>query len=204
MGKLWKNRLSLRLGDVTVAVIALAIGATIRPGAVSGDAGRILATFLGLLAASILPTITLLINSMTTSGRSVHALQRLEAEIQAAMDALLFCFGCIAIAIGALLALSIETPSALRWIPYLSTDVLPRSGQAIVVCASGLVIWRAGQIPAILRRTLQVRYQASLEEARNKLAANSPEAGAMRQAFAPHPDHGKVVSLQDLQSQERR
>lgn len=182
--------------------VALAAGAALTPGTVSGDAGRILATFLGLFAASLLPTITLLINSMTTSGRSVWALNELEKEVHAAMDALFFCFACIGIAIAALLALSIEAPIILKRVPYLTTQIMPRSGQAFVVCASTLVIWRSGQIPAILRRTLAVRHKAALEEARAKLDASVPDAATIRQGFAPHADHGKVVSLQDLQ--ERR
>lgn len=199
MGGCRKDRLSIRLSDIVVASGALAAGAAMTPGTVSGDAGRILATFLGLFAASLLPTITLLINSMTTSGRSVSALNDLEWEIQAAMDALLFCFGCIGIAIAALLALSIEAPAFLKQVPILTQQVMPRAGQAFVVCASSLVLWRAGQIPAILRRTLSVRHKAALEEARGKLDDKVPSGSNIRQGFATHADHGKVVSLQELQ-----
>ncbi|GEP12758.1 hypothetical protein MGN01_46030 [Methylobacterium gnaphalii] len=183
-------------------VAAFAAGAALTPGALSSDAGRVLVIFLGLVAASLLPTITHLINSMTASGRSVHNLRRLEVEIQAAMDALFLMFGAVGVSVAALVSLSIEPASLLSEIPYLTDQILPRIGQALVVAPVALVLWRVGQIPAILRRTLKVRYESALEEAKTKLADKAPDTGAMRQSFPTHPDFGKVISLQDLQSKD--
>jgi hypothetical protein len=172
---------------------AIGVGSALNPGAISAEAGRVLITFLGLVAASILPTVTLLINSMTPNGRSVLTINKLEAELGLAMDALFLLFGGIGIVVMALVALAIPSPSFVSDVPYLASDVLPRSGQAIVVGATALILWRVGQIPAILRRTLTVRHEGALEEARLKLAANAPEPGAMRKAFATHPDFGKPL-----------
>lgn len=177
-------------------VAAFAAGLALTPGTVSADAGRVLVTFLGLVAASILPTITLLINSMTASARSVQGITRLEAEIQIAMDALFLIFAAICIAVMALVGLSLDPAVFLTKIPYLTTEILPRLGQAVVVSAVGFILWRIGQIPGILRRSLRVRYEAALEEAKGKLANNAPEAAAIRQGFAPHSEFGKVVPLQ--------
>ena len=60
-----------------------------------------------------------------------------------------------------------------------------------------LIVWRIGQIPGILRRTLAVRYDGALEEARTKIASNAPETGAIRKAFATHPDFGKQASRRE-------
>ena len=179
------------------AVLAAAIGGgLLNPGTITGDAGRILVTFLGLVAASILPTITLLINSMTPNGRSVYSINRLDEELRAAMDALFVLFGCVCIAVMALVALSTPSPTVFKLVPFTS-ELLPRSGQGIIGGTTALVLWRIGQIPGILRRTLKVRHEAALEEAKLKLVANAPEAGAMRKAFAAHPDFGKPARKEE-------
>lgn len=180
------------------------IGAALSPGTISGEAGRVLATFLGLFAASVLPTVSLLINSMTASGRSVYSINELEAELEAAMDALFLLFGCIGIAIAALVSLSIQPPDVLKQVPYLTSEVLPRIGQSLVVAAAGIVIWRAGQITGILRRSLKIRHEIAINEAKSKLETNAPTAGAMRQMFPTHPDFGKPVGQQDVHRPDSR
>lgn len=198
-----KNRLSLRLRQKLGLAALLIGGAALTPGTISGDSGRVLTTFLGLFSASILPTVSLIVNSMTTSGRSVKALNELEKELQAAMDALFFLFGCIGVSIAALFALSIQPPEILTRVPYLTTEILPRMGQAFVVAGTGLVFWRAGQIPAILRRLLKTRHEISIDEARAKVEKGAPSSNAIRQSFATHSDFGKIVSLQELQGQDK-
>lgn len=204
MGRSRKDRLSFRRLEKLALLAALAGGAALTPGTISGDAGRTLTTFLGLISASILPTISLLVNSMTASGRSVQSINRLENELEAAMDALFLLFGCVGVAVAALVALTIQPATFLVEIPYLTTEFLPRCGQAFVVGATTLMLLRIGQIPGILRRSLQIRRDIAVEEARNKLEKNAPESGSMRKSYASHDEFGKVVSLQDLQGQETR
>src|SRR3546814_12008526 len=98
---------------------------------------------LGLVAASILPTISLLVNSMTASGRSVKAVDELEHELQSAMDALFMLFGCVGIAVVALVSLATQPAAILTRIPYLTSELLPRLGQTVVVGASAIKIGRA-------------------------------------------------------------
>ena len=172
------------------------------PGTIVGDTSRMLVTFLGLVAASILPTISLLVNSMTASGRSVLAIDELNAELQAAMDALFLIFGCAAVAVGALVALSTPPPPLLTRVPYLATEILPRAGQAIVIVFSMVTALRTGQIPAILRRSLAVRHKIAAEEARRKTLEKGPTPASVRAAFATHPDFGKTVDLQDVPRNE--
>lgn len=118
------------------------------------------------------------------------------------MDALFFLFGCVAVVIAALVALSIPAHRLLTLVPYLTTEILPRAGQAMVVAPVFLVVLRLGQIPAILRRSLAVRHEIAIEEARKKLADNAPSGEKIREAFSNHPDFGKAVSLEELQRQK--
>jgi len=196
--------LSLRLIEFAGLTVAFAAGAALTPGTISIDAGRTLVIFLGLVAASILPTITLLINSMTSSERSIQSIELLETELQRAMDALFLLFGSIIIGVGALITLTIEPASILNQIPYVSSQVLPRLGQAFVVVSAALVLWKIGQIPGILRRTLQLRYEGALEEAKRKIENNQLETKSLRQNFATNSEFGKVVSLQDLHNHDIR
>nr|WP_314075212.1 hypothetical protein [uncultured Roseococcus sp.] len=128
---------------------------------------------------------------MTASGRSIKAINELENELKSAIDALFFLFGCTVLAVGTLVILSLK----LR---LFGLGIAPRVGQAVVVATVAMVFWRAGQIPAILRRTLAIRRDIAVAEARRDLAEKAPEAGAVRQSFATHPEFGKVISLRDL------
>ncbi|MDR7058769.1 MULTISPECIES: hypothetical protein [unclassified Sphingopyxis] len=173
-------------------------GLVLAPGAITADAGRMLVTFLGLVSASILPTVSLLINSMTASGRSVMALDELESELHAAMDGLLLLFGCVAVVVAALVALATPPGELFTKVPYLTSQILPRSGQATVVVFSAIILSRVGQIPAVLRRSLIVRHKIAVEEARRKTLEKAPAAGSGQQMFATHPDFGKSVRLDEL------
>lgn len=175
--------------------LAAISGAAISPGVVSGDAARMLTTFLGLFSASVLPTITLLVNGMTANGRSVLALNELEAELQAAMDALFLLFGCVAIVIGALVALSIEPPAILARVPYLTSEILPRMGQLTAVVFSSLILLRVGTLPAILRRALAMRHKIAVDEAKRKNAEKAPTSSDLMKAFPTHEDFGKSIPI---------
>ena len=161
-----------------------------------------LAIFLGLFSASIFPTVSLLINAMTSNGRSVHALNKLKGELEGAMDAMFFIFACVGIAIGAVLLRTIEVPTFLRGVPYVCDQILPRLGQAFMIAPTVLVIWRAGQITGILRRLLKLRHAIAIEEARAELAEKAPPAGETAKSFQTNLEFGRVVSLKDLQDNE--
>lgn len=180
---------------------ALAAGGALPPGTLSGDSGRLLVIFLGLVSASILPTISLILASMTASGRSVHALNELQRELTAAMDALFLLFGLVGVAVIALLALSIATPPIVADIPFVAGG-LQRFGQALVVSASMLIVMRSGQIPGILRRSLNIRHGIAADEARRKTNEAAPEQGAVKASFPTHPEFGKTVKLEDVQNSD--
>ena len=156
-----------------------------------------LVTFLGLVSASVLPTISLLVNSMTASGRSVKGLEDLQRELDAAMDALFLLFGSVGIVVIGLIALAIEPAAILTRVPYLTTEILPRLGQSVVVGGSAFIVLRIGLIPGILRRSLAARYRIAIDEAKRKTIENVPDGPTTRAMFITHPDFGKSVKFED-------
>lgn len=184
--------------ELAILAAAVAAGGALSPGVISGDTGKMLATFLGLVSASILPTISLLVNSMSASGRSVLAINELNDELHSAIDVLFMLFGCTAVVIGALVALAIAPPASLAGVPILAHQVLPRAGQAIVALFSAIILLRVGSLPAILRRTLSVRHKIAVDEARRKTLEKVPSSEAARASFPTHPEFGKTVLLEDV------
>lgn len=192
----------LRLTEVIGVAVGVAVGAAIAPGVLSGDVGRLLVTFLGLVSASILPTISLILGCMTASGRSVQAINRLEVELATAMDALFFLFGLVGLSVGALIALAIPQPTLAMYIPF-ANEILPRCGQALVIAASAWIVIRAGYIPGILRRTLKIRHEIAVDEARRKTLEGAPNTRMIKEAFAIQPDFGKSIPISDFQGPKR-
>lgn len=193
-----ENRLQLRPLEKFIVPLAAIAGASMMPGALDGDAGRMLVIFLGLVSTSILPTVTLLVNSMSGGGRSVKAVEDLERELTIAMDAMFLLFGCVAIVVAALIALAIPTPWPLSAWTLLSAEILPRGGQAIVAGATAFVAMRLGQIPAILRKALSIRHRSAIDEAKRTVAENAPAPEQVRSAFKRHPDFGKTVPIKKV------
>lgn len=157
-----------------------------------------LATVLGLVSASVLPSVSLILATLTPGGRSVQSVNQLHVELRSAMNALFYLLGTVGLVLGALFMLSIPPPAFLLRIPHLTTDVLPRLGQAIVVAASLAVIARASSIPAILRRCLKIRHEIAADEARRKTLENATAVGDPRNYFARNPAFGEKVKLSDL------
>jgi len=168
------------------------------PDALAGDPARFLTTFLGLISASILPTVSLIAATMTPSGRSVMALNELQKELEAAMDALFTLLVGVGIVFAALFALSVQPPDVLTLVPYLTTELLPRLGQALVAGGSALIVGRAWHVPAILRRTLKLRHEIAIDEARKKTLENAAKLPTAAELFPRDPEFGKTVKLSDL------
>ncbi len=114
------------------------------------------------------------------------------------MDALFLIFGCVFVAVISLIFLAFNIPAPVNRIPYFATEVTPRVGQAILMAATLMLFYKAGQIPGILRHLLAARHKIAVAEARRQLEKNAPESGTMRQLFARHPDFGKNINLQDV------
>lgn len=174
-----------------------AVGACLPSDALTGEAGRVLVTFLGLVAASILPTVSLILTSMTAGGRSVLRLRELSDELQKGVSALFGLFGLVCISVGQLLLLSVPLPIQLRalvpwpWLPNLV-------GQSILFMLVGWVVYRAFLVPKIIQRCLTIRAEIAIEEAKRKTLENAPAAGETAQTFRTKPDFGKRTSINEF------
>jgi hypothetical protein len=193
-----KNRLQIRRIDFLAIALAAVIGGFLPPGTLTADGARMLVTFLGLVAASIMPAITLLVGSLTSGGRSVLAIQNLDRELQVAIDALFLLFGCVCIIVLCLVALNTPPIAMLKVIPHLTSEILPRLGQVFVVAISSLILIRIGMIPAIIRRVLEIRTQNAVEEARRKIMEMAPDSAKIRQSFETKAEFGKTINLEDI------
>lgn len=196
-------------------------GFLLPPNILAGDPGRLLVTFLGLVAASILPTISLMLTTMSASGRSVARLSALREELRSGVDALLYIFGFIAatalvlmmLSVGgghgnyslaswvvaafkiqdmALILDSIPDPASIAWY------AVPAAAQAAAFSFVVVVIRKAGTIPGIIRRSLELRAEMAIEEARRQTLENAPAAGKTAEAFKNTEGFGQRVALSDL------
>ena len=174
------------------------MGGALQPALLHGDPARLLSTFLGLVSASILPSISLILASLTTGGRSVAAIDRLRDELMAATNALLQLLGIVGIVFAAVFTLGVPTPTLLGRLPLLATEILPRLGQAIVVGGAALIVSRAQLVPAILRRCLRIRHEIAADEARKKTVENAAKVGEAQKFFPRDASFGQSVPLADL------
>lgn len=195
--------MSIRRLDYAGGFAGLLVGAAITPAALHGDPSRLLGTFLGLISASILPSISLILASMTTGGRSVHAIDRLRDELMAATDALLQLLGIVGVVFAAVFTLSIAPPNLAFRVPFLATEILPRFGQAVVLAGAAVIVLRASLVPAILRRCLHIRHEIAADEAKKKTVENIAKVGEAQQFFPRNPDFGRIVPLADVQDRDR-
>ncbi len=202
MGRSRENRLRIRRLIVPAAA-GFCVGAVTPPGVFAGDAGRVLVTFLGLISASILPTISLLVGNMTASGRSVKALGELRDELGLAIDTLFELFGLVAVAVLTLMLLSLPSPLLFlvdqlpRAYGNLIEQVPPRFGQGLLLSCVFVVVRRSGSIPAVIRKSLEIRAEIAAEEARRKTAENAPKPSEVASAFKTKPGFGRIRPLEE-------
>jgi Na+/H+-dicarboxylate symporter len=187
--------LSLRALEI-IGLTAGAIGGYFLPtGIIAGEPSRLLVTFLGIVSASILPTISLLVGSMAAGGRSVQGLDRLNRQLRRAMMALFTVFAAVGVAILFLLALTVPTPAALDRLPITLTHLPNHLGQGAAVAACIFVLMRARFIPGILLTALTIRHEIAADDARKKLMEKSPSQEELQRMFANHPDFGKSIGV---------
>lgn len=167
-------------------------------GVFGGEAGRLLTTFLGFVAASILPTISLIVGGMVVGGRSVQHLDDLGVELASTVDALFGVFGLIALTVIILMTLAIPMPFA-ESVPRELRAIPSHLGQGSVGFVLMLAIARSGTIPGAIRKSLKIRTAIAVDEARKK---TNEKADAVkiktRASFATKEGFGRTTRLDDL------
>lgn len=200
MGSGRKDRLHLRRIEWLACLIGFAVCAAMTPGSLVGEPSRLLTTFLGLVAASILPTISLIVGGMVTGGRSVKSLGELGAELEQTISVLFAIFGLIALAMLVLMTLAIPmpfgalVPNSLRPVPAII-------GQGFVGFIGVLVVCKSGTVPGAIRRALSLRTDIALDEARRKTVERAGDAAA-KTGFQTKSGFGRITNLDDLKSKD--
>ena len=159
-----------------------------------------LVTFLGLVSASILPTVSLVIGSLSSSGRSVMKIDELAQELNRAVRTLFVILGLVA-AVVVLLMLIAIVPQVGWHPPPVSLavpDAARRSLQSLAVLLTVAAAIEALAIPRILSRVLAIKKDIALHEARKALAERSPSSTEVGQMFATREGFGKTVPLETL------
>lgn len=182
-----QDRLHFRNRDVVVAVVAGCAALLLPETSFSGEASRSLATFLGLLSASVLPTISLIIGSMNGAGRSVRAIGALRDELAKAMAALFLLFGVVAVAVLLLTVISLRPLSPVP--PFVDTVGMTWAvirGLLVYDIALGMSL--ALRVPRILLRCLELKHTIAVDEARRKIEERAPSDKVLSDAYATSPE----------------
>lgn len=165
-----------------------------------------LVIFVGLFAASILPTISLLMTNLRSEGRSVQGLIALRDETLQSVNVLLFLFGCAAIAVASVFIVTAGVPRLLFSVPVIG-DILrhrwgvilvPALGQGTTLFFVGLIVARAGLFPTAIRKTLGATADIAIEEARRRTIENAPAPGETAQSFKTREGFGRRHTLEEI------
>lgn len=200
MGRRRENRLSLRWLRLAALTAGSAAGALLPPALLTGDPSRLLVTFLGLVSASILPTVSLVIGSLSSTGRSVMKIEELARELAQAMRTLFSILGLVAGAVALLMAIAIVPEIGFRIpsSPFEVPDAARRGLQSLAFLLTVAATAKAAAIPRILARVLAIKKDIAIHEARRALADKSPSDADIRQMFAKKDGFGKTVPLDGI------
>jgi hypothetical protein len=189
-----KNRLHFRNRDIAVAVFFGCGGLLVPETSLSGDVSRNLTTFLGLLAASVLPTISLIIGSMNGAGRSVFRINELRDELRQAMTALFWLFGIVAIAVFLLVLIPLK-PTSLIGFTGAAAELAWTTMRAGLGYDIALGTIMAAQVPKILLHCLELKHQIAVDEGRRKVDARASSSSTIAEAFPTSPDYGRARAV---------
>ena len=192
----------------TIALAAFGCGLAVPDSIVTGDATRLAVTFLGLVAAGILPSISLIIGGVSATGRSVKAVESLHVELQRSMSALFILFGWVGAAMVGFLIHALALPDLPVRVAWPSAEItaielnfgvaITKFGLGVAFGSGAMAVMRAFDIPAILKRNLAIRRENALADARKRIEDNLPQAPELKAMFPTHPDHGRRRDLSDL------
>lgn len=170
------------------------------PALVTGDPSRMLVTVLGLVSASILPTVSLVIGSLSSSGRSVMKIDELAQELAQAVRTLFSILGLVAVVVVLLMLIAIMPDIGWRvpFSPVQVPDAARRGLQSLAVLFAVAASIEAMTIPRILARVLAIKRDIAIHEARKALGDKAPSEAEVRQMFAKKDGFGKTVPLDSV------
>lgn len=177
----------MKLRCVSV-LLGFAVGFLLGRDVLSQDAVRVLLVGLGFVAASILPTVTLLVNGLTSTGRSVMAVNELHCELVGTVRRL---FDVLKLAVGSvLLLLPFPYSELLRTFsigPISVVDPIGKLFSALAVICVVLMVFALREIPAAIYRSLELRKSIAIDEARQR---NADRIGQVDASVVFHTQEG--------------
>ena len=182
--------------------VGAACGAAIPPALFAGEPVRMLVTFVGLVSASILPTVSLAIGSMSGTGRSVQKINELYADLRGSSTALFRTLICVALVFAALVAFAM-TPVVdvhiSRWgVSFEIPDAARRFVQIIVFGGVVLAVCEAYRIPQTFLKVLNIKRDIAIYEARKEIRENAPGEAEIKQIFPKKEGFGRAVNLEQI------
>lgn len=148
-------------------------------------------TILGFLTAGVLPTISLLVGSMSSSGRSVLGVSELHDELSDAIGSL---WQIVWLVLGAALFLFFGSVSAAHLSGSVA-EVVGRATQGFVTSSSTTALILLRQVPAMLQRALHAKFSNAIDEARMRIDANAPDRDTVSAMFPTTKEFGRVVRM---------
>jgi hypothetical protein len=156
-------------------------------------------TFIGLVSASILPTVSLAVGSMSGTGKSVQKINELHAELAATVKALFRTLLHVGIVFALLLTLSFvpefDVSFELRGVVIELPDVGRRVLQAIAFGWAAFAVWGAHRVPNTFLRVLEIKRNIAVHEAREELGEKAPSAADIKSIFPTKEGFGKTVGF---------
>lgn len=180
----------------------VACGAVIPPATFAGEPVRLLVTFMGLVSASILPTVSLAIGSMSGTGRSVQKIAELYEDLRENTASLFRTLAWVALAFGALVVFAM-TPTwnlelAVKGLQIKIPDAARRCIQIVIFASSAMALWQAYRIPQTFLKVLKIKRDISVYEARKQIRENAPGENEIRQMFSKKEGFGRTITLEEL------
>ena len=199
MGRCGENRLSLRSLVIASLSVGAILGASIPPAIVVGEPARMLTTFLGLISASVLPAVSLVIGSMSGAGRSVKKIAELDAQLRRACLAMFETLAWVAATFFLAILISVVPPIPGRWVvasySLIVDDAARRPILALIFVCSMLAVIRALTIPTVLLGVLSIKRDIAVFEAQKSLREKVPSEEDTRQMFKTKDGYGSVVRI---------
>ena len=175
------------------------LGVFAGPSLLSDTSGRVLLVGLGFAAASVLPTVTLLVNGLSASGRSVQRINLLHEKIRWMIQRLFRILAGVGLAVLGLILASVDikiSPVALPFQlqPLEISEALQRGGVGLTIAAVVYVLIGISLIPRAIFESLELRKEIAIEEARQKNAERI-KGVVPKEVFGTSPGFGERVKL---------
>lgn len=179
MGRTGENRLPFQLKTKYFPIKTFLIGVTV--GIVSpfqilhNDAIKMLAPFLAILAASIMPSITLLIGAITSESKSVKRVSELGVELSHVINELLMLFFLILASMFCLVFLFIPSPFLIKNFIIYNCLVIAL-GQGVFIGFLSAALDKTAVIPKSLFKCMELKLNIAKDTSKSKTSDNANNA----------------------------